>query len=338
MGATITILLAGCGDGGSTPTVSSVGSPPIPINPPPIIMTQGDLQATVPDLAYPADSEEFSFVTAVNQFRQRIGLGLLAQNLLLDKSAQNHLQYVLKNDALNGGSVNMRTNDPGTGRSMFHIENAANPLFTGVLELDRAKAAGYAGNYVGEELTFAGGKGAKIALDSLTRTIYHRAGLMFQGVREIGVAVGADPSQTFTLEFGYNKAQSNASDFIGVYPVHDQTAVGRFAGVEVPNPFPELSTSTDDFPTKTGYPISVASQENTRLEVLTFTITEMGAASPLDSRLLTRDNDPNQLLGSNVAFLVAKSTLKANTAYSVIFSGRVNNSIVKQSWKFTTGS
>ena len=74
------------------------------------------------------------------------------------------------------------------------------------------------------------------------------------------------------------------------------------------------------------------------LEVITFTLTEAGASAPLDARLLTKDNDPNKgMLGSNVAFLVAKAPLKPNTVYSVAFSGRVNNVVVNKNWKFTTG-
>lgn len=122
------------------------------------------------------------------------------------------------------------------------------------------------------------------------------------------------------------------------YPGDNETGVGRYTGVETPNPFPDLSTSNDDFPTKTGYPVSVVSKEGTTLQMLTFTIIEAGSTVPLDARLMTKDNDPNRYLGSNIAFLVAKGTLKANTTYTVAFSGRVNNDVLSKSWKFTTGA
>ncbi|WP_167541077.1 CAP domain-containing protein [Janthinobacterium agaricidamnosum] len=337
---TIAISLAACGGGGGSDS-SSPSSPPVAVVPAPPttpVVTPGDLQTSVPALTYAANSPEFAFVTELNQFRQQVGLGLLAQNAMLDKSAQNHLQYVLTNDVLKGGTVDMRTFDPVTGRPMFHIEAASNPNFTGVQEWDRAKSAGYSSAYVGEELAFGGGKGGQAALSTLTKTIYHRAGLMVQGDREVGIAVGQDSSQTFTLELGYVTPQSNASDFLGVYPAANQTGVGRYTGVETPNPFPDLSTSTDDFPTKTGYPVSVATKEGTTLEVITFTITEAGATAPLDARLMTKDNDPNRYLTSNIAFLVAQGTLKAKTTFSVKFSGRVNNVVVNKNWQFTTGA
>jgi uncharacterized protein YkwD len=331
-------LISACGGGGGGTSVPVTPAPvaTTPETPAAPVVTPGNLQTTVPALTYGAASSEYEFVTALNEFRAKVGLGLLAQSDLLDKSAANHLSYVLKNDAVNGGPVNMRTNDPATGRSMFHIESATYPLFTGVQEADRARFVGYTGTYVGEELAFGGGKGGRVALESLAATIYHRAGLMFQGLRDVGVAVGSDASQTFVLEFGYVTPQTTASDFLGVYPADKQTSVGLHTYVEVPNPFPELSLSNADFPTKTGYPVSVISKEGTRLEVVSFTITEAGAGMPLSARVMTSDNDPNRYLASNIAFLIANEPLKSSTTYTIVFSGRINNSLVNKTWSFTT--
>jgi uncharacterized protein YkwD len=336
----VALFVAACGGGGGN---DAAVAPPVAVTPPVVsppqpVVTPADIQTTVPALTYATTSEEFMFVSALNKFRADTGLGLLAQSAMLDSAAVKHLDYVLKNDVLNGGTVNMRANDPVTGRSMFHIEQADKPLFSGIEELDRAKAVGYRGTYVGEELTFGGGKGAQVALSGIISTVYHRAGLMMQGVNDIGVAVGQDRSQTVVMEMGVTKAQSQASDFVGVYPAANQTAVGVNAGVETPNPFPELSTANDDFPTKTGYPVSVVVKEGMTVEVLTFTITEAGAVAPLDARILTKDNDPNRYLSSNIAFLVAKAPLKASTVYTVKFSGRANNVVVNREWKFTTRS
>jgi len=336
--AAIVVLISACGGGGSSsPATSATGgsgqgnsTPTVPV------ATPSDLQTTIPAWTYGQGSEQAAYLTALNNFRTQVGLGLLAQSNHLDTAAQKHLAYVLANDVNNGGTVNMRAIDPSTGRSFFHIENSSNELFTGVQELDRAKAVGYAGIYVGEEGMFGGGKGAEVALASVTSTIYHRSGLMYQGIRDFGIAVGADRSQTFVIEMGYGKPQSNAGDFLGVYPADKQVAVGLSAGVELPNPFPELSTSNDDFPTKTGYPVSVVVKEGLRLEVLTFSLTESGTSTPLPARVLTSDNDPNHHLTSNIAFLVANAPLKANTGYNVVFSGRVNNKLVDKTWFFTT--
>lgn len=337
----VALSLVACGGGGGgsdspaapvavTPPVSTPAPAPVPT------VTPAEIQTSVPAFSYAVASDEYVFVSALNKFRADIGLGLLAQNPSLDTASSKHLDYVLKNDVLNGGTVNMRLNDAATGRSMFHIEQGDKPLFTGIQELDRAKFAGYAGTYVGEEVAFAGGKGAQVAFDGLASTVYHRAGLMLQSVNDIGVAVGKDRSQTVVMEMGTTKAQRQASDFVGLYPAANQTSVGLHAGVETPNPFPELSTENADFPTKTGYPVSVVVKEGLTVEVITFTLTEAGAVGPMDARLLTKDNDPNRYLSSNIAFLVAKSPLKPNTIYTAKFSGRVNNVVVSKEWKFTT--
>jgi len=334
----VSTLLAACGGGGgssSSTTPSSTDTPSQSTGP---VVVPADLQTSVPALTYSANSQEYAFVTALNQFRAQVGLGLLAQNALLDQSAQNHLQYVVTNDSSNGGTVNMNTIDSATGLPMYHVEQAGKPGFTGVVPADRAKAVGYSSPNVGEQLVFAGGKGGVVGLTGLLSTVYHRAGLLFQGSRDVGVAVGQDASQTIVMEYGYMSAQSNASDFLGIYPSDKQNGVGRYAGAELPNPFPDLSTSNSDFPTKTGYPVTIVSKELTTLEVVTFTITEAGTTVALSARLLTAANDPNKLLGTNTAVLVANGTLKANTTYNVAFSGRVNNVAVTKSWSFTTGN
>jgi len=333
-------LLSACGGGSSTsgtPVAITPPAPPLPTAPTAPAVVPGQLQTSVPALAYAASSEEYAFVTAFNDFRQKLGLGLLAQNAMLDKSAGNHLQYVLANGVNYGGSVDFNAVDPASGRQMFHIETVGLPLFTGVNELDRAKAAGYTGTYAGESGTYGGGKGASVAFEALVKTVYHRAGLMFQGPTDIGMAIGQDRSQTFVVEVGFTKAQFNASDYLGVYPADHQSGVGLNAGVELPNPFPELSVFNADFPTKTGYPVSVLAKEWASLEVVSFTLTEAGASSPLEARILTKDNDPQKYLASNVAFLVAKAPLKPNTSYAASFSGRVDNVVVNRNWSFTTG-
>lgn len=333
----VVLFLVACGGGGgsNSPSAPIATVPPVSV-PAPLVVTPADIQTSVPTFTYAATSEEHKFITLYNQFRAQVGLGLLAQNPQLDKTAANHLAYVLKNDVNTGGTINMNTVDPVTGRAWFHIEQGDKPLFTGVQELDRAKSVGYVGTGVGEQGAFGGGKGAAVAFDSVASTIYHRAGLMFEATNEIGIAVGQDRSQTFVFVTGNQKPQVNASDYLGTYPAANQTGVGLHTGVEWPNPFPELSTANADFPTKTGYPVSVVVKSGAVLEVLSFTLTQAGSASPLDARLLTQTNDPNRYLSSNFAFLAAKAPLKTSTIYTAKFSGRVNNVLVNKEWQFTT--
>ena len=336
----VTMLLAACGGGGGggSPSGTLVGTTPTtPAQPTTPAVTPADLQTSIPALTYSAGSQEYAFVTALNQFRQQVGLGLWAQSSMLDKSAQNHLQYIVTNNAVYGGTVDMNVTDAATGRSFYHVEQAGKPNFTGVVPTDRAKVVNYSGS-VGEEIAFSGGNGAQAGLTALIGSVYHRAGLMDQGSRDVGVAVGQDTMQTITLEYGSVNPQANASDFFGIYPADKQTGVGLYTSVEAPNPFPDLSTSNSDYPTKTGYPISVVSKEGTTLEVVNWTVTEAGAASNISARLKTASNDANKLVPSNMAFLVANERFKQNTTYNVSFSGRVNNVVVTKAWSFTTGN
>ena len=343
---TMTIILAAslsaCGGGSGGPSGQVAAAPPVttPVVTPPTVKP-GDLQKTVPVLTYASDSPEFQFVSALNDFRSNLGLGLLAQNPLLDTAASNHLHYVIINDINNGGTVDMSAINTTYSRPQFHIEDATKPLFTGVQEIDRAQHAGYAGAYVGEEGAFGGNQGILAAFNSLVATVYHRTGLMYQFPREIGVAVGTDASQTVVMELGYQsnvQPQFNASDFLGTYPADKQTAVPLHAGVETPNPFPDLSTSNADFPTKTSFPICVAIKEGQTLTVNSFTVTEAGQATPLEARLMTKANDPNAYLASNIAFIIGKIPFKTNTTYNVVFSGNAGTTTVSKTWSFTTGS
>lgn len=318
--------------------MSSAGStvPTSPATPIPPVVTPGDLQTTVPALTYPTASQEYSFVSALNDFRARVGLGLLAQNTKLDLASANHLAYVLVNDINNGGTVNFNGYDPVTGRPLMHIENELLTKFTGVQEADRAKFAGYDGVYTGEEIGFGGGQGSVLVLNSLVQTVYHRAGLMLQNVREIGAAIGTDKSQTVVMELGLKTGQSVASDYVGVYPSNGQTGIALHAFVEAPNPFPDLSTANDDFPTRTSFPISISVVTGNTLAVTSFTVTEAGQTASLDGRLLTRANDPNAYLTGNVAFLTAKTPFKSKTVYNVKFSGTNNGAGLIKEWSFTT--
>lgn len=334
----LSAFVGACGGGGggtaSTPTGPTTPTNPTgPITP---IVTPGDTQTTVPTLTYASNSQEFQFVTALNAFRSQVGLGLLAQNTKLDTASANHLAYLLANDINNGGTVNLNTFDPVTGRSMLHTENPALPKFTGVQEAERAKFASYDGAYVGEEVTFGGGQGGAVALGTLVQTVYHRAGLMLQNVREIGAAVGTDRSQTVVMELGLKTNQSVASDYVGVYPMNGQTGVALHAYVEAPNPFPDLSTANDDFPTKTSFPVSIAVVLGNTLSVTSFTVTEVGQTTSLDARLITRANDPNAYLSSNMAFLIAKAPFKSSTTYNVKFSGTNNGAAMSKEWSFKT--
>jgi uncharacterized protein YkwD len=323
-------LLAACGGGGGGNGAST--APVTPVTPPVVTPPASDIQTSVAAPTYAAGSQELAFFTIFNDFRSKLGLGLVAQNTKLDAADQNHMKYLMTNTDVDFSAV-----DPKTGRPYFHLEDPARPNYTGVTELDRAKFTQYPGVYVGEFGAYGKGQGAAVAITDLIATVYHRSGLMFQFPREVGIAVSNDPNQTIVVTLGYQTTmQYNASNFFGTYPADKQTNVPRVAYIETPNPFPDVAYA--DFNTKTSFPINVVSEASTTLAVTSFTVTEAGQTAAHDSRLLTKDTDPNKQLAANTAYLVGKSPFKANTTYNVSFTGTVNGAAVAKTWSFTTGS
>ena len=325
------IILTACGGGGG----STASTAPVVPTPPPVVTPPtpaSDLQLTVAAPTYATGSQELAFFNQYNDFRAKLGLGLLAQNAKLDTADKNHLNYIVTNSDVDFSAI-----DPATGRPYFHLESATRAGFTGVTELDRAKFAQYSGVYVGESGAYGSGNGASAALNDLIGSVYHRAGLMFQFPREMGIAVGTDKFQTMVITFAYQSSQQfNASNYFGAYPADKQTNVPLIAARETPNPFPDLAYT--DYATKTSYPVNVVSEASTTLAVTTFTITEAGQTAPIDARLLTKQTDPNKQLAQNTAFLVGKAPFKANTTYNVAFTGTVNGANVTKNWSFTTAA
>lgn len=161
---------------------------------------------------------------------------------------------------------------------------------------------------------------------------------MYQAPRDIGIAVGADQFQTTSEMIGYLvSGQSNASDYVGIYPTDAQALVPLFAGFESPNPFKDIKDNTSgNVAANTSYPITVSAKEYATLAVTTFTVTEAGQATPLKVRLITNATD--SVIGTWNAMIVGYVPFKANTKYNVSFVGTVNGASVSKAWSFTTAS
>lgn len=338
----ISLLLSGCGGGSSSSTASPSGAgafkpiPEVPATTSPTpttpIITPGNLHPSVPTPTYTVNSQEMDFFIKFNEFRARAGLSFLEQNASLDKSSKSHLSYLLSNMDVNYALVN-----PETGTPYFHEENPIRVGFTGTNPDNRAKFAGYVGNYVGESGAYGLGQGAGTALMNLIGTVYHRQGLLFQFPRDIGLAAGDDKYQTTVITLGYQtKPQTVASDYFGTYPADKQVGVPLTMYPEIPSPFPDIDGN--DWTTKTSYPISISSESSTALHVERLTVTEAGKSDPLDMRLLTAENDKHKLLSKNTVFAVGKAPFKAGTTYNVNFVGAVNKAVITKSWSFTTGT
>ncbi|MFC0170740.1 CAP domain-containing protein [Pseudoduganella danionis] len=329
--------LTACGGGGS-----NTGSSTKPAVQPPIMVitptvTPADIQQAVPSLSYADSSQEFAFVTAYNNFRSAMGLGLLTQSAPLDKAARNHLSYVMSNSSINGGTVDMSSINPIYNIPNFHIEDPSKASFTGIRVADRVNFTGYVNTAAIEEGSYGAGAGATAAVKTLLATIYHRQGFMNQGIRDIGVAVGADLAQTTIINLGFGvKSQSNSSDYVGVYPADKQTLVPLFASPEAPNPYTEISDVLNDTHRRTTYPVSIAIKEGLSLAIESFTITEAGHTQAIKARIFTSAND--KAISSSNAFVVGYEPFKSNTTYMVSFKGTANGTAISKNWTFTTAA
>lgn len=329
----VSFALTACG-GGSTP---SSATPPVspPVTLPPPTVTPANLQTTVPNPTYATGSALLQAFTELNSTRQTLGLGLLAQNIKLDTAAFNHANYIV---------TNFLTDD-----SVFsHNEKSALPGFTGVTPSDRSIFTGY-GAASGEELSLIQNSiNGEIPLSPimlLFNTVYHRAGLLDQCFRDVGLGQASqfdkfgNPFTPFAVELGYQTGcQTNASNFLMHYPITGQTAVPLSMTAETPNPLPNLPliNGSPDF-TKTTSPISITSAAGTTLTMTSLSVTAQGSTTPILLNTITAANDPNpQFARSNWLYFIGNTPFQPNTVYNVAFVGTVNGVNVTQNWSFTT--
>ena len=342
--ATLSLALVGCGGGGSDSPASTPVAPTPPVapaptptpTPTPVVLAATTQAAVAP--TYVASSQQLSAFNALASFRTSLGLGPVNQSTKIDMAAQNHSDYVALN---NGGATP-------------HDEVAGKPGFTGVSVKDRLVTAGYAATDASEVMGWTGANAdAAEVIEGLVATVYHRVIMMGQGWTDLGIAppvVSADitASRPAYIDFGTLTVKQNvAGDYVGVYPANNQTAIGLTHAPEAPNPFADIDGTAGSFCAKTSYPISLMTQQSTKLAVTSFTVTEEGQTAPIDVRLLTSATDKTGLLPQYVAFIVGKVPFKASTKYNVRFTGTATGTAtgaangvmsIDKSWSFTTAA
>lgn len=313
---TVSVMLAACGGGGSSPaagvsSTSATASTPTPAPTAPTQTPSGSLQTSVSASTYTAGSVQLDFFTRLNDARTKFGVGLLAQNSMIDTAANNHVLYM------------------GANNITGHYEtDSTKPNYTGYQPLDRMNADGYGGVYGGEAIAYSS---TTDGYDRLMATLYHREGLLSQGIVDVGIGVGTGIYSATVIDLGYKTTayQFPAAGFLGLYPYDMQTNVGKIFIDENPSPFPGGVSGY-------GYPISVMSKYGTIIVAGSFTLLENGIAVP--TQVFNSVNDPNKRLGNHELVYVPTQSLKANTTYSVTFTGTVDGTAVSRNWSFTTGA
>jgi uncharacterized protein YkwD len=334
----LTLLLAGCGGGGGS------GSAPVAANNPPPSLpspTEGNIVTSVPAPTYAAGSGNLSIFNAINALRGKIGSGLLAQSLLLDKSAQAHWSYINQN-----------------GISELHGETAGKPGYTGVRAADRIAAAGYSAAVSGEAIySTVGTDKYMTCVAEWANSVYHAA-LLFASTIDIGVAANnfnpAEGASTLCVvdvaTSTSQAAQLPGAGSIRAYPYANQADVPFvfFNRTETPTPVPDL--------VEAGTPVTVSFETRgmavtAPIAISQFSLTPAGGTA-VDARILVNKggklgpvittNGPALTDDSNMqgftATLVPVQRLKASTSYSVALIAMVDGKAINKSWTFTTAA
>ncbi|WP_156397933.1 hypothetical protein [Duganella sp. Root336D2] len=332
----LTLLVAACGGGGSGGSPAVATAPPATTPAP-----EGNIVTSVPPPTYAAGSGSLSIFNAINALRSKIGSGLLAQSLLLDKSTGAHWSYINQN-----------------GISELHGETAGKPGYTGVRAADRIAAAGYAASVSGEAIySTVGTDKYATCVAEWANSVYHAA-LLFASTIDIGIAANnfnpvEGASTLCAVDVATSTTQSAqlpGAGSIRAYPYANQADVPFvfFNRTETPTPVPDL--------VEAGTPVTVSFE--TRGMALTapiaisqFSLTPAGGAA-VDARILVNKggklgpvittNGPALTDDANMqgftATLVPVLRLKPGTAYTVALIAMVDGKAVNKSWTFTTAA
>jgi len=335
-------LLAACGGGGGGSGDGPVVATTPPVNPPTMPSpTEGNIVTSVPTPTYTAGSGNLIVFNAINALRGKIGSGLLAQSLQLDKSADAHWSYINQN-----------------GIAELHGETAGKPGYTGVRAADRIAAAGYSASVSGEAIYSTTGTDMyNTCVAEWANSVYHAA-LLFASTINIGVSANnfnpaGGASTLCVVDVATSTTQSAqlpGAGSIRAYPYANQVDVPFvfFNRTETPTPVPDLLEA--------GTPVTVSFETRglavtTPIAISQFTLTPAGGAA-VDARILVNRagtigpvitsngpalTDDSQLQGFS-ATLVPVQRLKASTAYTVALIAVVDGKSISKSWTFTTAA
>lgn len=328
-------ILSACGGGGSPAPVVGGNNVVAPV----VVSTASSIVATVPAPKYAAGSEELAAFNKLNTERTSCGFGALAQNLLLDKAAKSHADYLLVNYFIG------------------HFETVGTPAFTGVTAEDRIAAAGYStlnSFSATDEINEIIGSNLKTAMGvkfirNLLNAPYHEAALM-SGFRDVGLVLRNAPDAGSTygprVILQVNPAHKTldgpqlfAANEIKTYPCDNSADIEPSLLNESPNPVP----GRDLAKTPLGSSVYIAVRDGNTITIGSATMTNLTTGIPVALRTaVTAVNDPNKVNGVsylklNQAFISADAPLSPNTKHQVVVTGTNNGTPFNRNFTFTTG-
>ncbi len=260
----------------------------------------------------------------LNQRRSQIGLAPVQRNVVLDRSAAAHANYLTRNRAL---------------YTEGHYESAGRPGYTGATPAQRIQAAGYTGNGTAENIALVSYPLGELSTDDLIDAPYHRQA-QFGPYMEAGVAMGTQPAPQgfvnpdhyiYVINFGGDSSARDKSRKTQpfVYPVDGQKDVpADWIANESPNPLPDMNGQ------RVGYPISLSAAPGDELKVTTFTLTDARKVAVAGRLITTRTDDGKPLSG--YAFWIPLKPLAYGTGYQAHATGTLNGTAFSTQWRFTT--
>ena len=324
--------LSACGGGGrdgTTPDPPAPSPPPAP-TPAPSSGAPIAAQMSVPvPVGY--DADRLAAFKRLNEVRLSAGLGMLAQNALLDRAAQAHADWIIAND------------------SFTHEETVATTGFTGVHWWDRDEALGYV-PVGGDEVMVGPVHGAQ-GVDALFNTVYHRAGMLAFEPVDVGIGWSAGAAASISMPLvidmtcpgvdlirGLGQSAQPSVNGVAIWPLDGAHGVSLRLGLESPNPVPDQDVST------LGTPISLTVDNEATIATISFVLSDAASGSIVPSQLLTQQSDPHLLIPRSFVALVPLNPLAPGVTYQAIYQGTSTELLsgtrrsIDRTWTFTTAA
>jgi Cysteine-rich secretory protein family len=270
-------------------------------------------------------------VEALSQYRIAMGLGAVAANDTLAKTAKAHSSYL---SALSDRSILSKLAPDGTPEA--HLERLGNAHFTGVTLGDRTKRQGYRFG-AGEQVLFSSIKPTAITgayvVNQLMATVYHRSGLLNPAWTELGEAA-LTANSVLVMGEGAVKGQAPPA-WIGTFPASNSTVSRVAFKNEIPDPAPDRPGQW------LGLPISIHALAGRTLKVFRFELRERSAASAstdtlVGGKILNAASD--KLIGKNEVFFLPTNPLHYARTYDVWADIGLGATARSLHWSFQTPS
>lgn len=304
-----------------------------------------------------AKAGEINALHYLNDLRQQCGLITLKSNHALQKAAKAHANYLLK----------QQTNT--------HYEKKGYKGFSGKTPSDRVVRYGYASRDVMENIS-VNTSNAKVSIAYLLAAIYHRFVFLNFDKDEIGIGravrrrksvinkamvydLGSSKlnhlcQKKFILQNGtmylqnvcaesqklvppssYQKSKDEIrrqNTKAVCYPYNGQLGVLPAFYNEFPDPLPDYKVS--------GYPVTVQLNpgyyQDRKIVLSAFRLYDDNGKVLEDTRVITRENDPNRRLKRGQFALMPLKRLEYGMTYTARFDAKVEGESYTKTWSFTT--